>query len=54
MQIYKKAYLKLFNAITDALTALDSPDIDSAKAILMSAQQTAEELFISQPGPSEN
>lgn len=49
MQIYKKAYFKLFNAISDALAALKQNDIDGAKGLLISAQQEAEEIIISKP-----
>lgn len=37
----KKEYCVLFNAITDALNALDR-----VRELLMSAQQEAEELYI--------
>lgn len=47
MQIYKKAYLKLFNAITDALEALENDDSVSAAKTLILAQQEAEEIIIS-------
>ena len=47
MQIYKKAYLKLFNAISDALAALKNNDTDKAVKLLISAQQEAEEIIIS-------
>lgn len=47
MQIYKKAYLRLFNAVTDALDALKNNDPDRAGKILVFAQQEAEEIIIS-------
>lgn len=47
MQIYKKAYLKMFNAVTDALEALESGESDKAIELLIRAQQDAEEIIIS-------
>lgn len=41
-----KPYTTLFNAITDALEALEELNIGTAKELLRHAQQTAEELFI--------
>lgn len=46
MQIYKKAYLKMFNAVTDALNALQSGESDKAIELLIRAQQDAEEIII--------
>lgn len=43
---YKKLYLLLFHAITDAAEQLDALNIGTAKEILISAQQNAEELYI--------
>lgn len=45
--MYKGMYLMLFNAITDALTALESRNIGQAADILIAAQQQAEERYIS-------
>ena len=44
--MYKKMYLTLFNAITDALEHIDT-DSPAAK-ILIAAQQKTEEIYISQ------
>ncbi len=44
--MYKKMYLTLFNAITDALEHIDA-DSPAAK-ILIAAQQKTEEICISQ------
>ena len=44
--MFHQMYLLLFNRITDALKALDRGDAASARAILMQAQQEAEELFM--------
>lgn len=46
MDEYKKPYLMLFNRITDALEKIDQQDYESAKEILIQAQQEAEEAFI--------
>ena len=51
---YEKAYKVLFNAITDALAALEkermtSPDIERAKHVLIHAQQNTEGMFIEAP-----
>ena len=43
---YQKAYYLLFNAITDALEALEQQNFGRAKQGLISAQQRAEELFL--------
>ena len=47
MEIYRKAYLLLFNAITNAL---EEKDIHSIKFLLMRAQQEAEEVFMNDDG----
>ncbi len=46
MERYKKMYLLLFHAITDALSALDEQNIGSAKEILKLAQQHAEDIYV--------
>ena len=46
MPPYKKMYLQLFNAITDALALLEAGDADSAAQILASAQQRGEDAYI--------
>ena len=43
---YKKMYLCLFNAVTDALRELEKHYILSAKLILQNAQQRTEETFM--------
>ena len=43
--MYKKMYLLLFNAITDAL---ETNDFSKAEIILKQAQIDAEEIYISQ------
>ena len=44
--MYKKMYLTLFNAITDALEHIDADSL--AEKILIAAQQKTEEIYISQ------
>jgi phosphate uptake regulator len=46
MNVYRNMYYKLFNAITDALNALEQDDTEKAREVLITAQQTAEELYI--------
>lgn len=46
MDKYKKAYLLLFNRITDAIEAIENSDVELAREILISAQQKAEEIHI--------
>ena len=43
---YKKMYLMLFNAITDALRLLEENDITGASVKLYAAQYLAEEEYI--------
>ena len=44
MEIYKKMYLRLFNAVTDALEAIQNKE--DAAAVLIKAQQDCEEMYI--------
>lgn len=46
MEIYKEMYLRLFNAVTDAIKLL--PVDSSAAAILIKAQKDCEEMYISE------
>ena len=46
MEDYAKLYHLLFNAITDALEQMNAQNFGSAKEPLVSAQQKAEEIFI--------
>ena len=46
--LYKKLYLKLFNAVTDAIALVDEGRPMTAKDVLIMAQHDCEELFISQ------
>jgi len=46
MDEYRKPYLILFNAITDALKKLENDDFEEAEKLLIQAQIDAEEAFI--------
>ena len=43
---YQALYCKLFNTYTDILEALEAQNYGQAKALLIAAQQSAEELYI--------
>ena len=45
---YKMLYLKLFNAITDALEAMEAQNFGQAKELLRQAQIDAEEAYLDQ------
>ena len=46
MEEYKKMYLLLFSAITDALEQMEKQNYGTAKDLLIAAQQQAEEIYI--------
>ena len=46
MEEYKKMYLLLFNAITDALEQMEKQNYGTVKETLIAAQQQAEEIYI--------
>ena len=46
--LYKKLYLALFNAVSDAIRALEDFDAVSCLKILKNAQQKCEEMYISE------
>ena len=46
--LYKKLYLKLFNAVTDALALIDEGRPLTARDKLINAQRDCEELFLTQ------
>ena len=50
--MYEELYTHLFNAVTDALAALNARDAAGAGSILKAAQQWSEERFISEENPS--
>ena len=43
---YEKMYHLLFNAITDALEQMEKQNLGSAKDLLTTAQQKAEEIYM--------
>ena len=47
MDEFKKPYTTLFNAVTDALRALERGDAAAAVELLRKGQQNAEEQYIS-------
>lgn len=47
MDEYKKPYLTLWNAITDATKAIEQQNFGFAKELLKKAQQDAEEAYVS-------
>ena len=46
MPDYQKMYALLFNAATDALRELDAVNLGRTRAILIRAQQQAEEMYL--------
>ena len=44
--MYQKMYLHLFNAVTDALRALDENRPERAKVLLIEAQQETETVYV--------
>ncbi len=43
---YEKMYHLLFNAITDALEQMEKQNLGSARDLLTTAQQKAEEIYM--------
>ena len=50
---YQKAYYILFNAITDAVDAMDQREINQAAEILKSAQIKTEDMYIESESESD-
>ena len=46
MELYRKMYLHLFNAVTDALRLLGVGQTQAAAVLLERAQQDCEELYM--------
>ena len=44
--MYEKMYFTLFNAVTDALEAMEAQNFGQAKDLLIAAQQRCEELYL--------
>lgn len=43
---YRKLYFHLFNAVTDALQAIEQQNYGQESAILITAQQETEEMYL--------
>ena len=43
---YKKLYFHLFNAVSDALQAIEQQNYGQAAALLIAAQQETEEMYM--------
>jgi len=48
MADYRTLYFQLFNALTDAVSAVERQNFGQVRDILIQAQQAAEEIFLSQ------
>jgi len=48
MPDYQKMYISLFNAVTDAIYALQRGEKEGALLILIQAQRKSEEIFLSE------
>ena len=46
MADYKKMYLHLFNALTDAIWAIDDEELTNARNILIAAQREVEDIYL--------
>ncbi len=44
--MYQKMYTHLFNAITDALDAIEAQNVGQASELLREAQRKAEEMYM--------
>lgn len=53
MRSGQKPYFMLFNAVTDAVAAMEVQNFGQARQILMQAQQDCEEWFLSHPEDEE-
>ncbi|MBQ3355582.1 MAG: hypothetical protein IJG45_00495 [Oscillospiraceae bacterium] len=50
MPDYEKMYYRFYNAITDALEYLEAGELQTARFLLIRAQQEAEELYLAAEG----
>ena len=48
MSVYQNIYLKLFNAVTDAIRELDGKNPDKARQILVDAQRKCEDVYMTE------
>ena len=46
--MYQKMYTTLFNAVTDALSAMEAQNYGEARQRLIAAQQQCEELYLNE------
>ena len=53
MEQLSKSYTVLFNAVTDALTAMDRLDFGTARELLVQGQLQGEAWFINGEAPKE-
>ena len=53
MQSFDRMYFHLFNAVTDAISDIESCCFESAKARLIAAQQETEEMYIADASDPE-
>ena len=52
-RMYKKMYLRLFNAVTDVLAHIDEHNYGIAKEMLIEAQQACEEIYMEESQEEE-
>ena len=52
--MYQKMYCRMFNAATDALEAMGRQNFGTARDILISAQQSCEEIYMESEEAEEN
>ena len=53
MQLYQTLYHLVFNAVTDAIRALDDADVPAARDILIRAQRDAERRYLDETEPND-
>ena len=51
--MYKKMYLRLFNAVTDVLAHIDEHNYGIAKEMLIEAKQACEEIYMEESQEEE-
>ena len=51
---YKKLYFHLFNAVTDAIEAIERQNYGQAAALLIAAQQETEEMYMDEDDEDES
>ena len=53
MDFYRKSYHTLFNAITDALRAMEDQNFGLARSILIRSQQSCEDRYLEERAEDE-